>query len=354
MNRRRFLAGSLLLCSRYARAVSYPAVAQGRLFTFPRDYGSHSAFRSEWWYVTGIGQDDAGRDYGLQVTFFRNRPGVAEDEASAFAPRQLLFAHAAVGDPRSGRLLQDQRAARAGFGLAEAGTETADLIIDDWSLRRAENAYIARIAGREFALDLRFAPTQPLWLQGENGYSRKGPHPSQASYYTTEPQLALTGQIVLAGRRITVKGRAWLDHEWASTPLAAEAVGWNWTGINLDDGSALMVYTLRDKSGGTFWSGGALRSATGAVQAFAAADIVWTPLRRWRSPRTQVDYPVAMSLLAGGRHYELHPLFDDQELDARASTGTLYWEGAVRAFIGEREVGRGFLELTGYGDRLVY
>jgi predicted secreted hydrolase len=44
----------------------------------------------------------------------------------------------------------------------------------------------------------------------------------------------------------------------------------------------------------------------------------------------------------------LEPLMDDQELDARASVGTLYWEGAVRAYHGATEAGRGYLELTGY------
>jgi len=43
----------------------------------------------------------------------------------------------------------------------------------------------------------------------------------------------------------------------------------------------------------------------------------------------------------------LEPLMDDQELDARASTGTIYWEGAVRAFSGKNEIGHGYLELTG-------
>ncbi len=76
-----------------------------------------------------------GHDLGVQITFFRNRPGVAESGTSRFAPRQLLFAHAAIADPRTARLQHDQRAARAGFGLAEAATTTTDVHIGDWSLR---------------------------------------------------------------------------------------------------------------------------------------------------------------------------------------------------------------------------
>jgi predicted secreted hydrolase len=49
---------------------------------------------------------------------------------------------------------------------------------------------------------------------------------------------------------------------------------------------------------------------------------------------------------------ELEPLMDDQELDSRSSVGTIYWEGAVRALLAGREAGRGYLELTGYGQPL--
>ena len=39
---------------------------------------------------------------------------------------------------------------------------------------------------------------------------------------------------------------------------------------------------------------------------------------------------------------------DDQELDARATANTIYWEGAVTAYREKSVVGRGYLELTGY------
>ena len=47
-------------------------------------------------------------------------PGRRRRQRSRFAPTQLLFAHAAIADPALGRLRHDQRAARAGFGLAQA------------------------------------------------------------------------------------------------------------------------------------------------------------------------------------------------------------------------------------------
>ena len=352
MKRRRFLSLSLLAAAGPVRAdVEYARVAP-RALDFPRDRGSHPAFRTEWWYITGWVADSAGRQYGIQVTFFRNRPGVAEASSSAFAPRQLVFAHAALADSRHGRLYHDQRAARAGFDLAGADEGSTRAFIGDWSLADAGGRYVAQIAAREFAFDLSFAPTQPPLPQGDAGVSRKGPDASQASHYYSEPQLAVTGTVSVGSAVAAVTGTAWLDHEWSSTYMAPEASGWDWTGINLADGGALMAFRMRDKGGGTFWAGGALRRADGGVRTFAPADVRFTPSRSWRSPRTGIAYPVKMTVAAGGVELELEPLMDDQELDSRASTGTIYWEGAVRAMAAGREAGSGYLELTGYGSPL--
>jgi predicted secreted hydrolase len=353
MRRRAFLALPLLAMAGAAHAdADYGRVVPDRPLLFPRDHGSHPEFRTEWWYVTGWVADAAGNAYGVQVTFFRNRPRVAEGNPSAFAPRQLVFAHAALADPRHGSLRHDQRAARAGFGLAGADEATTRVWVDDWSLSLADDAYVAHIAAREFVFDLRFAPTQPLLPQGERGYSRKGPAPAQASYYYSQPQLAASGTIAVAGATVAVTGSAWLDHEWSSEVMAAGAVGWDWVGIDLADGGALMAFRMRDKSGGALWAGGTLRGADGRMRTLAAGEVRFAPVRSWRSPRTGVSYPVAMAVVAGDIEVTLEPLFDDQELDSRASTGTIYWEGAVRARMPGREVGRGYLELTGYGAPL--
>jgi predicted secreted hydrolase len=353
MRRRAFLASPLLFLAAAARgAKAYPEVTAGRPLQFPQDYGSHPAFRNEWWYVTGWVHDATGNTAGFQVTFFRHRPGVAEDNPSRFAPRQLLFAHAALADPRYGRLRHDQRAARAGFDIAAAHEGTTDVWIGDWSLHQSESSYRARIEARDFRLDLRFAPTQPVLLQGEAGVSRKGPSPLQASYYYSQPQLAVTGQVAAGGRDANITGAAWLDHEWSSEYMAADATGWDWMGINLDDGGALMAFRMRDRSGGALWAGGSHRARDGRVRDFAPTEIQFDARRQWRSPRTRVDYPVAMVVRAGDMECALEPLMDDQELDARAGTGTIYWEGAVRAAQAGREIGRGYLELTGYGKPL--
>jgi predicted secreted hydrolase len=331
-----------------AAAEDYAPVQPGHELQFPRDHGSHPQFRTEWWYLTGWVKDAAGAELGIQITFFRNRPRVAENNPSRFAPRQLLFAHAALADARTGKLLHDQRAARAGFGLAEAQENRTDVVIDDWSLRQTAGGYSARLAAGEFEYALDFNATQPVLLQGERGLSRKGPKSEQASYYYSQPHLAVSGSITVKGEKREVSGAAWLDHEWSSEYLAPQAQGWDWIGLNLADGGALMAFRIRDGSGGTLWAGGAHRAADGSLRVLAPGAVRFEPLRRWRSPRTQAEYPVALRVQAGSLEFELEPMMDDQELDSRASTGTIYWEGAVTARSGGKLLGSGYLELTGY------
>jgi predicted secreted hydrolase len=313
--------------SAFAAKADYPAVKPNPRFAFPRDHGAHPEYRVEWWYVTGWLDAPSG-PVGFQITFFRARPEEASDNPSKFNPRQILFAHAALSDPRRSRLVHDQRAARAGFSLAHAELERTGVWIDDWRLELQAERYQARIAAREFEFDFSLFSKQ-LILQGDAGFSRKGHRPHEASYYYSRPHLNVVGK--LNGKDI--EGTAWLDHEWSSAYMAPEAAGWDWCGINLFDGGSLMAFQMRSKSGGTH---------------YAPPGVAFRPLRIWKSPRTGVEYPVEMGLQAPRTDLILKPLMDDQELDSRASTGTIYWEGAVRAFSKDVEIGRGYLELTGY------
>lgn len=350
--RRLLLAAMVGLLAAAPALPDYPVVGAGVTLQFPRDHGAHPAFRTEWWYITGQLRAVDGAPLGFQITFFRTRPRVDPANASRFAPRQIIFAHAALSDPAVGRLLHAERAARAGFGLAGARIGDTDVAIRDWRLKRLpDGRFLARVTTPEFALALTMTTTQPPLLQGVGGYSRKGPKPAQASYYFSMPQLRATGVMTRAGKPAPVTGRAWLDREWSSDYLGNDAIGWDWTGLNLDDGGALMAFRIRGRGGETLWAGGSLRRSDGSISRFAPGDVKFQPLARWRSPHTGAVYPVAQELTIrlpeGARRWRLTPLFADQELDARRGGQPVYWEGAVRT-----EGGQGYLELTGYAGRL--
>ena len=336
-----------------------------RQLQFPRDFGSHPDLRTEWWYITGQALA-GGQRWGFQVTFFRSRVDGTQALRSAFAARQLVFAHAALTDLQAGRLHHDQRIARAGFGVAEVSDTDTAIQLQDWSLRRTDpgtekgagSRYNARVVGNDFALDLVFDSTQPPLLQGQQGLSRKGPDASQASYYYSQPQVS--GSLALTGRRMAVEpatqpgdNRAWMDHEASEALMHPQAVGWDWIGMNLHDGSALTAFRLRRADGSTLWTGGSLRTPGAAVRVFANGEVVFTPLRWWTSPLAQTRYPVQWRVETPSDRFEVRALLDNQELDSRSSTGAIYWEGlcALHGASGA-VVGGGYLEMTGYAQAL--
>jgi predicted secreted hydrolase len=349
-------------------------VRRGRPLAFPRDHGAHPGARTEWWYATGwLLESEAGatpgpaadpataRPLGFQITFFRSRTGLGAGSASRFAPRQLLFAHAALTRPgpdaSGGRHRHAQRIARWNGDPAAPGARAAlhdaDVALPPWTLRRDGPRWRGTVRDDALTLELTLTRTQPLLLQGDAGFSRKGPQEAQASHYYSEPQLAAEVAFTLDGRVRRAQGRGWLDHEWSDELLHPEAVGWDWIGMNLLDGGALTAFVLRRADGRALWAGGSLRPAGGAVRAFAPDEVRFEPGRVWTSPATQARYPVEWTVTTPAGRLQVHALMDAQELDSRGSTGAIYWEGLSELLdAGGRRIGLGYLEMTGYAGAL--
>ena len=358
-------AASLGLPASGARAAA--EAMRPRPLVFPRDHGTHNGARTEWWYLTGHAKDSQGRDFGFQITFFRSRVDEARALPGRLAARQLLFAHAAITDVAGQRLHHDERIARwngepptvreRGVFAREADTE---IVLRDWFLRRrADGGYSVGALGERLLIDLEADSPQAWLLQGDGGFSRKGPEPSQASFYISQPQLRVRGTLGLAGQRFEVTGTGWLDHEWSEALMHPEAVGWDWIGMNLFDGQALTAFRLRRADGSALWAGGSLRTAADAqnphaIRRFAPGEVEFRAQRWWTSPLTRTRYPVEWAVRTPTEVYTVRALADAQELDSRASTGAIYWEGLCELLGSQgRVVGRGYLEMTGYASRLV-
>lgn len=365
------LRRSLLLAS-LATATGVRALPAKPL-SFPRDFGSHPDFRTEWWYLTGYATSGA-REFGFQITFFRTRVESTQAMTSSFAAKQLIFAHAAITDVQGKKLWHDQRIARssgaAGIDMASASETDTAVRLRDWSLQREtvraelveppRSRYTAFVASSDFTLDLQFNETQAVLLQGDRGLSRKGPEAAQASYYYSQPHLNVRGQIVLQGQKFELgasntetpasrRSVAWLDHEWSQEVLHPRAVGWDWIGMNLFDGSALTAFRLRDAAGGALWDGGSFRSSPGGLYTFSRGEVIFRPTRSWKSPLSQASYPVEWIVRTPADFYTVKAVIDNQELDSRNSTGAIYWEGLSDLFDSKGQpVGRGYLEMTGY------
>ena len=334
-----------------APTTSFAAARRDTRLTFPRDHGGHPAFRTEWWYVTGIVRTSAG-ETGFQLTFFRTRTGFAESLASPIAATQILFAHAAISPPGQA-LRHAERAGRPGLGAGFSITD-CDVYLGAWALQRfgqtGNEHFQLRVHDVSIGLDLRLTPTQPPLLQGEHGWSQKGLRPELASHYVSWPQLHVDGALSLDGKLLPAEGRAWFDHEWSSEVLDAGSVGWDWLGINLDDGGALMAFRIRDAGGNTVYAHASLRDTNGRRQVFGNGEITFEALRHWGSPRNGARYPVQLAIQFGAHRIETLPLHDEQEVATHRPLPVSYWEGPV-ALRGTLQ-GRGYLELTGYAGAL--
>jgi predicted secreted hydrolase len=346
-----------------------PRLAQvqaGRTLHFPADFGAHPDYRTEWWYITGWISTPQKKPIGFQVTFFRSATDHDNANPSQFAPKQVIIGHAALSDPAHGKLLYAQKSAREGFNLAYAKVGNTDIKLDDWHLtRNQDGSYQTRVSTPDFTLTLQLTsalpPGQALQLQGDQGFSRKGPMPEQASYYYSAPQLRVAGSLRRNSKTSAVSGHAWLDHEWSSQLLNNNASGWDWVAANLDDGGTLMAFQVRSKTGDKLWAHAVLRDASGKMTQYAPEQVRFLPQRRWRSPRTGINYPINCNIeLKETPHrtnqkstmWHISPLQDDQEFDARNSVGNVYWEGAVKIMRNNKTIGQGYMELTGYDTPL--
>jgi predicted secreted hydrolase len=350
-------------------AAGTPAALSPKVLKFPRDAGAHTDFKTEWWYITGFANVGANQAaLGFQITFFRSRVDTTQAMQSTLAAKQLVFAHAAVTDVQAKKLWHDQRIARwsgsapgtQATDLAWASSEHTAVTLKDWYLTTTDPVdsamprFTARIAATDFSMDLQIASTQPVLLQGDKGLSRKGPQAAQASYYYSRPQLQVQGTIALQGRRFALGSgsTAWLDHEWSQALLDPAAVGWDWIGINLSDGSALTAFQLRDKNGAALWDGGSFRSGA-TTYTFSRGEVLFRPMRTWRSALSKASYPVEWIVRTPADFYTVKALVDNQELDSRQSTGAIYWEGLCEVWDSNNtKVGRGYLEMTGYAAAL--
>jgi predicted secreted hydrolase len=333
------------------------AVAEGtRAWSFPRDHGAHPEYRTEWWYFTGILEAAGGRRFGYQLTFFRQGiVPVAADPGNPWSVRDLHLAHFTLSDVREESFRFGERVSRAGPGLAGTSTEALHAWVLDWSATVEGDGFALAAREGPVAIRLSLRPGRSPVLHGSGGLSRKGPAPGQASWYASITDLETAGTVRDgAGVEVGVSGASWFDHEFGSGQLADDLAGWDWFGLRLSDGSALMIYRLRRRDGTVSpASSGTLVGADGATRHLTRDEVGIETPARWQSPHSGARYPSRWRVLipAAGVELEFSPLIPDQELRTGRSTGVTYWEGAVAGSGtagGSPVTVEGYAELTGY------
>lgn len=354
------IAASIDLQSALSDAAgSFATVVPGRPFSFPADHGEHPEFKTEWWYFTGNLSDQAGLAYGYQLTFFRTGLATPAGKVAQgpWTPDAVMMAHFAVSDPEGGKFHPFQRFSRPSLGLAGVKSNSAGLSVwlEQWRMERSADGHWKLLAtettpdGQPLSLELTLEEQKPPVLQGQQGYSRKGPDPAQASYYVSLTRLASAGELSFGNRRLAVRGLSWFDHEWSSSAMAPGLAGWDWFSLQLDDGWDLMLYLLRYQDGRVEpASSGSLVSPDGTKTHLSLADFR-VSVESHHTSAEGVRYPSSwtVELPASATELKLTPRLADQEM-----TGSVkYWEGAVTAKgqrAGKAVRGSGFVEMTGY------
>jgi len=344
----------LLLLFAVAAQAQFRQALPGYEFTFPRDHFAHSEFELEWWYYTGNLTAEDGRRFGFELTFFRNAVERDEPATSAWDVEQLYLAHFALSDVEGQRFYKSERLNRAGPGLAGADVDRALIWNGNWQVEWRDTKQSLRAVSKEGALDLELVPTKAPVINGENGVSQKAEGVGKASHYITFTRLGATGSLQLAGESFAVSGTAWMDHEFSTNSMGDDQAGWDWLSLQLDNGAELMLYRLRSSDGSTDpHSAGTYVDVDGAATHLSAADFVLTPGSLWTSPETGGIYPLGWRVEVPKLQLDLKvttPL-QSQEIVPTNGRGPTYWEGAIDVE-GSGASGVGYLEMTGYAERL--
>ncbi|MGB6449773.1 MAG: lipocalin-like domain-containing protein, partial [Steroidobacteraceae bacterium] len=334
-----------------------------RRFQFPEDHGPHPAYRHEWWYFTGHLRSARGARFGFELTFFRiavappasGAPASGEPELqSSWRTRQIYAAHFAVTDVERNQFHSAQRFARDALALAGARATPFRVWLGGWSVagEGAPGVWTLRVADPAYGLTLELRPLSSPVLNGDRGLSTKSDAPGSASYYYSIPRLAARGRLARGAQATDVSGTVWLDREWDSGALGPHQQGWDWFGLQFEDGSALMFYSLRDADGARDpHSAGTWIGADGRTRALSSDDVRIDVLAHWRSPRG-ILYPSRWRLRVSslGLDVDAKPVLADQELD----TSPLYWEGDADVSgsrDGQAIAGQAYVELVGYPAR---
>ena len=330
-------------------------------WNFPRDHGAHPHFKTEWWYFTGNLKDAQQRAFGYQLTLFRQGIQFTPSQPqSRWGVRDFYFGHFTISDLAGGKFHVAERVSRGALGEAKAATDRMDVALGPWAIEQKEGGEEYRLKAREpeMEIDLEEHPLKPLVLEGINGLSRKASGVGEASYYYSYPRLATAGQLRIGNTTYSVSGPSWFDHEFSTSSLGKDQVGWDWFCIQLDNHEEIMLYAMRDKSGALDpVSEGTWVKADGGSERLPPGSFSLEKLATWHSPRNGAVYPTRWHILVPGHQADLtvEPVMADQELHLTKMGSLDYWEGACSirgTMAGAAATGVGYTELTGYAGAL--
>jgi predicted secreted hydrolase len=325
---------------------------------FPRDFGAHPNYQTEWWYYTGNLESESGRRFGYQLTFFRRGLVPSQEFAprgSRWAANQVYMGHFALSDIQAGEHFFFERFSRGSADLAGVQVDPYQVWLENWQVvQTSEGKYQLQAAQGGIQIDLALLDLKGPILNGQEGFSLKGSGEGNASYYFSQTRLATQGTVGISGEEFLVSGLSWMDHEFSTSALSPGQVGWDWFSLQLSDGSDLMVFQIRRSDGSIDpFSSGTLVTPDGEAYHLSEGQFKIQVVNTWHSPHSDAQYPASwvLEVPSIGLILEIEPYMDDQEVNA----AYVYWEGAVgfEGTYGDKLVqGSGYVEMTGYATSM--
>ncbi|MDW8467376.1 MAG: lipocalin family protein [Chloroherpetonaceae bacterium] len=205
-----------------------------------------------------------------------------------------------------------------------------------------------------------FEPLKPAALHGEKGYSQKGELSQNASMYYSYTRLRSIGALTVQGQRYLVEGDSWHDHEFGTSQLEPQSVGWDWFSMQLSDSTELMLFCIRQADGSiNRFSSGTFIDQSGQTQHLHKEDFAVEVLETYTLKKSGATYPAKWTVRVPKLRFEatLAPTVQDQELLTEESTRITYWEGSVKITgmcNGQPLSGKGYVELTGYAKPISF
>jgi predicted secreted hydrolase len=340
-------------------AQQYRTASPGYDFQFPRDHFAHPEFKTEWWYYTGNLRSADGRRFGFELTFFRTGVNRRQPSDSAWTVTDIYHAHLALSDITARRFYHLERTNRAGPGLAGANQELRQIWNGNWRVQWTQQQQNLQAIGDHFVLNLAMIPQKFPVINGVNGVSQKSGSAGHGSHYISLTRLQTAGSLSVENRTYDVQGLAWMDHEFFSTDLDKDQVGWDWLYVQMEDNTELMLYHMRRNDGSEDpYSAGTYVDSEGRSRHLTFADFSLIPTgKTWRSRESGATYPVSwqIGVPSLGIKLEVMTELENQEITSRAGITPNYWEGAITVS-GTRDsssvAGIGYLEMTGYDKPL--
>ncbi|MBE0685931.1 MAG: hypothetical protein IH585_08010 [Anaerolineaceae bacterium] len=335
----------------YKKAIDY------RNFKFPEDHAAHPEYLTEWWYYTGNLLTEDGRHFGYQLTFFRRAISdqIEVSSTSEWASNQIYLAHFAVTDTTRNEHYVFDHISRGSAGLA--GTKTEPLFsiwLKDWEIvQLADNVFQMKAGSEEVEIDFILTDLKGISFHGNKGLSQKGNEIGNASYYFSQTRLETSGTVRISDEEFNVNGFSWMDHEFGTSTLGSDQIGWDWFSIQLDNNTEIMLFQIRQEDGRiSEFSSGTIINRDGNTENLDIMDFNIKVVDTWRTA-DQITYPNkwVIDIEQINLKMEITPVINDQEMNLFFR----YWEGAVQikgTLNGEEISGYGYVELTGYAQSM--